>query len=211
MHVAIEQSGLYYPNKIGRIYLQVLEDIMGRNGLNSVLNKAELSRLIGNYPPDNLAREFDFAEFSALNQALDDTYGPRGGRVFALRGGKASVKAGLEAFGASVGIAGLAMKVLPLGAKLKVGLAGMARIFTTFSDQFSTVEENGDRFVYIIHKCPVCWGREASRPICHGAVGLLQGGLNWVSGGKDFKVVQTDCHAMGDGDCRFDVYKEPLN
>ncbi|MFL7810606.1 MAG: V4R domain-containing protein [Anaerolineae bacterium] len=209
--MAIERSGLYYPNKIARIYLEVLEDIMGRNGLNSVLNKAELSNLIGNYPADDLAREFDFAEFSALSQALDDTYGPRGGRVFALRGGKASVKAGLEAFGASVGIAGLAMKVLPLGAKLKVGLAGMARIFTTFSDQFSTVEENGDRFVYIIHKCPVCWGREASRPICHGAVGLLQGGLNWVSGGKDFKVVQTDCHAMGDHDCRFDVYKEPLN
>ena len=209
--MAIERSGLYYPNKIARIYLEVLEDIMGRNGLNSVLNKAELSNLIGNYPADDLAREFDFAEFSALSQALDDTYGPRGGRVFALRGGKASVKAGLEAFGASVGIAGLAMKVLPLGAKLKVGLAGMARIFTTFSDQFSTVEENGDRFVYIIHKCPVCWGREASRPICHGAVGLLQGGLNWVSGGKDFKVVQTDCHAMGDHDCRFDVYREPLN
>jgi predicted hydrocarbon binding protein len=209
--VAIELSGLYYPNKIGRIYLEVLEDIMGRNGLNSVLNKAQLSRLIGNYPPDNLAREFDFAEFSALSQALDDTYGPRGGRVFALRGGKASVKAGLEAFGASVGIAGLAMKVLPLGAKLKVGLAGMARIFTTFSDQYSTVEEAEDRYVYIIHKCPVCWGREANRAICYGAVGLLQGGLNWVSGGKDFKVVQTDCRAMQDPDCRFDVYKEPLN
>ncbi len=209
--MAIELSRLYYPNKIARIYLEVLEDIMGRNGLNSVLNKAELSGLIGNYPANNLAREFDFAEFSALNQALDDTYGPRGGRVFALRGGKASVKAGLEAFGASVGIAGLAMKVLPLGAKLKVGLAGMARIFTTFSDQYSTVEEGDDRYVYIIHKCPVCWGREADRPICHGAVGLLQGGLNWVSGGKDFKVVQTQCHAMRDEDCRFDVYKEPLN
>jgi hypothetical protein len=87
--VAIELSGLYYPNKIARIYLEVLEDIMGKNGLNSVLHKADLDRLIDNYPRDNLAKEFDFAEFSALNQALDDTYGPRGGRVFALRGGKA--------------------------------------------------------------------------------------------------------------------------
>jgi hypothetical protein len=206
-----ELSGLYYPNKIARIYLEVLEDIMGKNGLNSVLNKAGLQRLIDNYPPNNLRKEFDFAEFSTLNQALDDTYGPRGGRVFALRGGKASVQAGLDAFGAAVGIGGLAMKVLPLSAKLKVGLAGMARIFTTFSDQSSSVEENGDRFVYIIAQCPVCWGREADRPICHGAVGLLQGGLHWVSGGKDFRVVQTDCHAMGHKDCRFDIYKEPLN
>ncbi|MBL7198746.1 MAG: 4-vinyl reductase [Anaerolineae bacterium] len=206
-----ELSGLYYPNKIARIYLEVLEDIMGKNGLNSVLNKAGLQRLIDNYPPDNLRKEFDFVEFSTLNQALDDTYGPRGGRVFALRGGKASVQAGLEAFGAAVGIGGLAMKILPLSAKLKVGLAGMARIFTTFSDQSSRVEEREDRFVYTIEKCPVCWGREADRPICHGAAGLLQGGLHWVSGGKDFRVIQTHCHAMGHEDCRFDVYREPLN
>ena len=209
--MAPEPSGLYYPNKIARIYLEVLEDIMGKNGLNSVLNKAGLEKLIDNYPPDNLGREFDFVDFAQLNQALDETYGPRGGRVFALRGGKASVKAGLEAFGAAVGIGGLAMKVLPLPAKLKVGLTGMSKIFSTFSDQLSTVEGKDDRYVYTIHKCPVCWGRHADRTICHGAVGLLQGGLHWVSGGKDFKVVQTRCHAMGHEDCRFDVFKEPLN
>lgn len=209
--MTIEPSGLYYPNKIARIYLEVLEDIMGKNGLNSVLNKAGLTHLIDNYPPDNLERAFDFADFSGLNQALDDTYGPRGGRVFALRGGRASVKAGLEAFGASVGIAGLAMKVLPPQAKLKIGLSGMAKIFSTFSDQLSTVEEKDDHYVYTIHKCPVCWGRQSDAPVCHGAVGLLQGGLHWVSGGKDFRVIQTRCHAMGHDDCRFDIYKEPLN
>jgi predicted hydrocarbon binding protein len=196
---------------MARIYLEVLEDIMGRNGLNSVLHKAKLDQLIGNYPPNDLKREFDFAEFSLLNQALDDTYGPRGGRVFALRGGKAAVKAGLDAFGAAVGIGGLAMKVLPLQAKLKVGLPAEAKIFSTFSDQTSYVQEQGDRFVYVIERCPVCWGRHADRPVCHAAVGLLQGGLHWVSGGKDFKVVETQCKAMGDEDCRFDVYKEPLN
>jgi bacteriochlorophyll 4-vinyl reductase len=202
---------LYYPNKIARIYLQVLEDIMGKNGLNSVLHKGGLERLIDNYPPDNLRKEFEFADFSALNQALDDTYGPRGGRVFALRGGKASVKAGLDAFGAAVGVSGLAMKVLPLPAKLKVGLPAMAKIFTTFSDQTSHVHEDQDRFVYTIERCPVCWGRTADRPICHGAVGLLQGGLHWVSGGRDFRVIQTHCKAMGDENCRFDILKEPLN
>ncbi len=209
--MAVELSGYYYPNKIARIYLEVLEDIMGKNGLNSVLHKAGLDHLIDNYPPNDLKKEFDFAEFAALNQALDDTYGPRGGRVFALRGGKASVKAGLDAFGASVGIAGLAMKVLPLSAKVRVGLQGMARIFTNFSDQTSRVEEKEDRYVYIIERCPVCWGRHSDRPICHGAVGLLQGGLHWVSGGKDFKVVETRCIAMGHEECRFDIFKEPLN
>jgi predicted hydrocarbon binding protein len=210
-NVEIELSGLYYPNKIARIYLDVLEDIMGKNGLTMVLRRAGLARLIDNYPPGNLKREFDFAEFSALNQALDDIYGPRGGRVFALRGGKASVKAGLEAFGAAVGISGLALKVLPLPVKIRVGLSGMAKIFSTFSDQASRVEDETDRFVYIIDKCPVCWGRRADYPICHGAVGLLQGGLHWASGNKDFRVVQTGCKAMDHDACRFEIWKEPLN
>ena len=209
--MAMELSGLYYPNKIARIYLEVLEDIMGKNGLNSVLHAADLDRLIGNYPANDLKKEFDFAEFAALNQGLDDTYGPRGGRVFALRGGKASVKAGLDAFGAAVGISGLAMKVLPLPAKLKIGLPAMARIFTTFSDQTSLVNEESDRYVYTIKQCPVCWGRHADRAICHGAVGLLQGGVHWVSGGRDFTVVETQCKAKGDEDCVFEIIKAPLN
>jgi len=194
-----------------RIYLSVLEDIMGKNALNSVLHAADLDRLIDNYPPDSLKREFDFAEFAALNQGLDDIYGPRGGRVFALRGGKASVKAGLEAFGAAVGVSGLALKILPLNAKLRIGLPAMAKIFTTFSDQVSTVTEEDDHFVYTIKACPVCYGRHSDVSICHGAVGLLQGGVHWVSGGKDFTVVETECKAKGDQDCVFHVYKEPLN
>lgn len=209
--MAIELSGKYWPNKMVRIYLTVLEDIMGKNGLNSVLHAAGLNRLIDHYPPDDLKREFDFAEFAALNQGLDDTYGPRGGRVFALRGGKASVKAGLDAFGAAVGVSGLALKFLPLNAKLRIGLPAMAKIFSTFSDQVSVVTEEEDHFVYTIKECPVCYGRHSEVAICHGAVGLLQGGVHWVSGGKDFTVVETECKAKGDQDCVFHVYKEPLN
>ena len=209
--MAVELSGLYWPNKMVRIYLTVLEDIMGKNGLNSVLHSADLDRLIDNYPPNDLKREFDFAEFAALNKGMDDTYGPRGGRVFALRGGKASVKIGLDAFGAAVGVSGLALKILPLGAKLRIGLPAMAKIFSTFSDQASVVQELDDRFVYTIKKCPVCWGRQSEHTICHGAVGLLQGGVHWVSGGKDFQVVQTQCKAQGDPRCDFEIFKKPLN
>jgi len=43
-------------NKIARIYLDVLEDIMGKNGLNSVLHKAGLELLIDNYPPSDLKK-----------------------------------------------------------------------------------------------------------------------------------------------------------
>ena len=68
----IQNSGYYYPNRMTRIFLQAMEEIMGKNGLNAVLNMAKLAYLIDNYPPDNLEKEFDFAAFTSLNAALEE-------------------------------------------------------------------------------------------------------------------------------------------
>jgi predicted hydrocarbon binding protein len=209
--VAKEKSGLYYPNKIGRIYLMAMEEVMGSNGIKAVLNLAKVPELIGNYPPNNLSREFDFSDFGAIGAAIEEMYGPRGGRGLALRAGRASFAQGLSEFGSVVGASELAFKVIPLGTKVKVGLKAMAETFTKFSDQHSEVEEAEEFFVYTIHKCPVCWGRTSEKPICYGAVGILQEGLRWVSGGKDFKVEEVMCIAAGNKTCVFHIYKEPLN
>ena len=206
----IPKSGLYYPNKIARIAIMAVEDVMGKNGLNAILNLACLTHMIDNYPPDNLERQFDFADFSAINGALEEMYGPRGGRGLALRAGRATFSEGLRNFGALAGAGDLAFKVLPLSAKLHIGIPAMAKIFTTTSDQLSTVEEREDHFLYTMHKCPVCWGRTVDRPACFMAVGLLQEGLKWLSGGREFKVVQTACKASGDPVCNYQIIKDPI-
>lgn len=206
----IPVSGLYYPNKIANIALKALEDVMGKNGVNAILNLANLQHLIDNYPPPNLSREFDFSYFSAIWGALEEMYGPRGGRGLALRAGRATFAEGLRNFGALAGAGDLAFKVLPLQIKLKIGLPAMARIFTQTSDQHSTVEEKEDHFIYTIHKCPVCYGRHIDKPGCHIATGLLQEGLKWVSGGYDFRVVETKCIAVNDDVCEFEIMKEPV-
>ena len=207
----IEERGLYYPNKFGLITIKALEDVMGRNGLNAILNLAGLSKYIDGYPPDNLVKGFDFTELSALGVALEDMYGPRGGRGLALRAGRATFSDALKDFGALAGVGDLAFKVLPLQAKLRIGLPAMAKIFSQVSDQHSTVEEKDAEFIYTIHKCPVCWGRTGSdKPVCFVATGLLQEGLKWISGGSEFRVNESHCHAMGDDVCDFVIQKEPL-
>jgi bacteriochlorophyll 4-vinyl reductase len=205
-----DKSGFYYPNKAGRIALISLEEVMGKNGINAVLNMAGLGHLIDNYPPDDLKREFDFADFGALNEALEDMYGPRGARGLALRMGRASFAHVIRDFGAMVGMADLAFKVLPLSTKLKVGVRAMAETFSKISDQTSRVEEDEKEFIYIIERCPVCWGRKADKPVCFQAAGLLQEGLRWVSGGKNFRVEETLCIAKGDPTCSFIIDKEPI-
>lgn len=206
----IPKSGLYYPNKFGRLTILSLEDVMGRNGVNAILNLANLPHLMENLPPDNLEKAFDFADISAIMGALEEMYGPRGGRGLALRAGRATFSEGLRNFGALAGVGDLAFKVLPLQAKLRIGLPAMAKIFSQISDQLSTVEEKDDHLVYTIHRCPVCYGRHTDKPDCYIATGLLQESLKWVSGGSEFRVNESKCIAMGDPTCEFIVYKEPI-
>jgi predicted hydrocarbon binding protein len=208
----IPKSGYHYPNKAGLIIIESLINVMGKNGLNAILNLAHLSNLIDKYPPDNLAREFDFAEVSAINQALEEMYGPRGGRGLALRAGRATFADVLRNFGALAGAGDLAFRVLPLLTKMKIGIPAMARIFSQVSDQHSTVEERENEFVYTIHRCPVCWGRSGlDKPVCYIAVGLLQEGLKWLSGGSEFRVNETKCIAMGEQVCEFLIQKTPVS
>jgi hypothetical protein len=207
----IPVSGLHYPNKIARIYLQAMEEVMGKNGVNAILNMANLTHLIDHYPPDNLNREFDFAHYSSLNGALEEIYGPRGGRGLALRAGRASFAQGLRTFGALAGAGDLAFKVLPLGTKLKIGIPAMAKIFTALSDRRSVVEDRGTEYVYIMKPCPVCWGRRSEKPMCHAGAGLLAEGLRWLSGGHEFRVVETECVACGGDACVLTVPKQPLS
>lgn len=207
----IPKSDYYYANKIARITLQALEEVMGKNGLNAILNLAHLPHLIDNYPPDNLEREFNFADFSAFNLALEEMYGPRGGRGLALRAGRAAFADALRNFGALAGAGDLAFKVLPLQAKMRIGIPAMAKIFSQISDQYSTVKERENEFIYTIHRCPVCWGRhDADRPVCYVAVGLLQEGLKWLSGGSEFRVNESTCVAMGADVCEFVIQKTPI-
>jgi predicted hydrocarbon binding protein len=207
----IQKSGLYYPNKFGLLAIKSLEDVMGKNGLNAILNLAGLNHYIDNYPPDNLEKGFDFVELSGIGTALEEMYGPRGGRGLALRAGRATFADGLKSFGALAGAGDLAFKVLPLQAKMRIGLPAMAKIFSQVSDQLSTVEEHENEFVYTIHKCPVCHGRSGvDKPVCFIAVGLLQESLKWVSGGNEFRVNESRCIALGDTVCEFIIQKEPI-
>jgi len=207
----IPESGYYNSNKFARIFIEALKEIMGKNGLNAVLNYVGLPSLVDNYPPDNMDKAFDFAHFSIINQGLEEMYGKRGGRGLGLRAGRTTFDDVLKDYGAMAGVGDLAFKVLPLATKMRIGLQAMAKIFSEKSDQISSVEEEEDRYRYIVKRCPVCWGREnEDSPVCFYMVGLLQEGLKWVSGGKEFRVNESKCSAMGDEACEFVIYKQPI-
>jgi len=206
-----QPSGYFYPNRFALILLDGLEEIMGRNGLNAILNMAGLSQWIENPPPDDMEKGFDFAFIAALNQALEEMYGPRGGRGLQLRLGRVLFARGLPSMGPLVGASDLAFKVLPLPAKLKAGLPALAKVFDSLSDQASNVTDpGGDHFLYNIELCSMCWGRKVDRPVCFIATGIIEEALRWLSGGRTFRVDEITCIGMGDEMCSYAVYKEPI-
>jgi len=201
----------FYPNKMGRIVILALEEVIGQNSVNLVLSRAKLSHYIGNYPADNLDMNFGFSDLSQLQVALEQLYGPRAGHGIALRSGRVCFKYGLREFGPMLGFTDLAFRLAPLDVKLRSGAEVFADIFNRFTDQRVRVEEDGDFLMWHIDTCPVCWQRTTDTPVCHLAVGILQESLYWVSGGKIFKVEETDCIAKGDPSCTIVIHKQALD
>jgi hypothetical protein len=155
--------------------------------------------------------KFDFAYMAALNESLEEMYGPRGGRGLQLRLGRVLFEEGLANFGALVGASDLAFKVLPLNAKLKAGLPAIAKVFDSLSDQTSYVTDpGGDHYLYHIARCSMCWERDVDRPVCFIASGIIEEALRWLSGGRTFRVDEITCIGMGDEECKYAIYKEPL-
>jgi len=201
----------FYPNKMGRIVFLAMEEVMGRNGVNAILNLARLQHRIGNYPPNDFAEEFAFQELAQLLQALDEMYGPRGGRGLARRAGHSCFRLGIKDFSPMLGIADLTFRILPLGMKLRVGFEVLAQTFNKFTDHLVRLGEDEQYYKWIMERCGTCWGRKTDSPCCHLALGILEEGLYWVGGGKNFYVEEVSCIAAGDQTCTILIGKQPLD
>jgi hypothetical protein len=203
-------SGYYLCNRLGRVYLDALEETIGRNGENALLNLTGCGAYIAAPPSNDLALGFDMAVVSNLNRAMEIIYGPRGARGLALRSGRAMYDRIVDAFDLPTGFNELAFRLLPLQTRLKIGVPALARVFTQHSDQVHRAADHATFFEYIVERCAVCWGQEAKTPLCHLTVGLLQEALSAFSRGQEFRVTQTECRAVGAATCIFRIEKEPI-
>jgi predicted hydrocarbon binding protein len=205
-----DASNLYYPNKWGRVILASAEEVMGAQGVAALLNMAGMKELIGNYPPDNMKKEFSFEQVGKLQAGIWDMYGNRGARVFAVRAGEQSFKDGLTQFKSVAAAAQVAMKVGTLEGKVKLGLEFFSKFFNSVSDQVVEISEDDKHWIWTITKCPVCYGRKSDEPVCNLAIGVLQAAFAWMSDGKKFRILETECKAKGDKNCVIKVEKVPV-
>ncbi len=206
-----ETPAYFLPNKMGRIVLLALEEVVGHTGVNAVLNLSELHDHVNNYPPNNLDLGFRFDDLGAMNKGLDSLYGPRGGRGLALRTGRACFAHALRDFGPMLGLTDLSFRLLPLAMKVKAGMDGFAELFNRYTDQVVRLDERPEEYWVHIDRCALCWGRHTDGPSCHIAVGFIQEAFGWLSGGKNYLVEETACAASGGGTCSIRIQRQPVD
>lgn len=208
--MTIYPTPYYYPNKMGRIVLTALQETLGEGETKDLLSHSCTEQREALLPPNDFAMQYSFEELSRLQMNLEKTYGDRSGRGLALRSGRAAFKYGLREFGPLLGLTELSFRLLPFDVKLRAGADLFADMFNRYSDQRVRVEEKGDRLLWHIDRCPVCWGRHSQEPVCHMAVGILQEAAYWISGGKFFPMEEILCIARGDPTCTIAISKKPL-
>jgi predicted hydrocarbon binding protein len=187
-----------------------MENVMGDASRNAILIMSGLGAYIETPPPDNMAREFDFAQLSNMSQQIETMFGARGGRGIALRIGREMFSLGLNRFGAFAGMKDPAFIALPLDSRVTMGVQTLVAVFNKFSDQVCMVKPTSEAYLFEVANSPMAWGRTAEKPVCHALVGILQEGLNWASNGHEFHVQEITCRASGGEACVFKINKNPI-
>lgn len=191
-------------NTIVRQFLVASEEVMGKNGLDTVLRTSGLERFVDNLPPDNLEPSIQTSQYAQLNEAIEKFYG-RGGRGMLRRIGKASFQYAVREQAALLGLAGVALKLLPTKQRIKFILNALVNALKKSNPQVETwVDESGSNLAYVDATCGICHGRQSASPICYLYIGSIGEAVQWATG-QEFEIIETHCTAKGDPYCRFEV------
>jgi hypothetical protein len=191
-------------NSLVRQALTSMEEVMGEHGLNAVLRSCGLDRFVGNFPPNDLEPSIKASQYAQLNQAIEDFYG-RAGKGMLQRIGRASFQYGVREQAALLGIAGVALKLMPEKQRIKFILNGMADALKKSNPQVvARLDDSEGKLAYIDATCGVCNDRHSETPICYLYIGSVSEAVQWATG-KEYEVTETHCMAKGDEYCRFEI------
>ena len=198
-----------YPNQLFYLALITADEIIGKNGLKSVLKYAKLDKFIDNFPPDNIELEHSSTDFSRLLTGFIEVLGEKGARPLLFRGGMRAFEIMLEQFPSLMDINGI-----------EPTERTPDRLFDEFKRIYGIIVDASNNLYGEIYKyydceegvtldispCFWCSGLNTQSPICHAQKGFQLGVARWIIG-QDVKIEETLCMAKGDDVCRFVIHR----
>ena len=195
------------PNSLLYVVLTTLEDMMGKNGLVSILNISGMSEFRDSYPPNNQKQESKASDISRLISGLIDLIGKDGAKALLRKAGQRGFMLALEESPELVGVFGLELKKMATDRERIAAVLNTLTFETniTFEEGHQVIVEVDDGFEVHINNCEWCMTLEGfTHPICSAEVGLEEAMIQWATG-KRYPVEETACRAAGAEKCVFHI------
>ncbi len=197
------------PNQMFYLGLVTLEDVLGNNGLKSILNYSGFSHFIDNPPPNNLEKEHTSDDFIRMITGIVNVLGEKGARMILFQAGIRSFEIMLDKFPALFNIEGIEPKE-----------RNPERMFEEFKRIYQIIVDAlvgmyGDIYKFYecdegvaleIAPCLWCQGLKTEGPICMTPAGFEFAAAKWILG-QEIKVEETHCIAKGDDMCRMVMHR----
>jgi len=169
--------------------LQVVEDLLGRNGQTAVLRLSGLERYIDQLPPDNDQMEIPRGDISALFSGIISMFGDQGARGVFRRWGRAfAARRAQRRF--ALRLLRPVMRLLPAERSARIVLERLLHhVDLVRDDQPPVLDDRGDYFILELTDCVYCSGQNLPQPSCLTVIGLLEGLLRWITG-NDYDVTE---------------------
>jgi len=194
-----------------RTMLLGVREIVGQNGLKTIINRAGIKIDADNLPPNNMDESsVKISDCAKYENAIRDIYGDKGARAILFNVGVAQALAGIEENKDLAEATLKAFEGMENTERIRIVLTTAA---TGVSEQIGTeivVSEDGDAFLYEDKVCNHCFGMSVDHPICHMARGFVYALTRWATQTDDYEAVQTACAGMGDASCIIRVNRKAV-
>jgi predicted hydrocarbon binding protein len=198
------------PNQLFCLAFITAEELLGRNGLNSILNYAKIPHFIDNYPPNTLDQVYPASDFTRFTSGVVEVIGEKGARSIMMRAGIRSFEIMHRDMPGLFSLDGLQVAEGPLD-ELFDEYVRIQKAITEagtyiFGEDLFSHHMIEDGWVFDISPCYWCMGLKTEAPICYVEVGFKLGAARWIFG-KDITIEETHCIAKGDPMCRFVMHR----
>lgn len=199
-------------NLIMRVFMETIENIIGPNGLKSILNYAHLEKYIDQIPPDNDEKEIPVQDLHRLYLSLHEMFGNKGTHSLQLRVGRENVHRGLQKRPGIARAMQLASHLVPEITKMRIALERLTQYMKEASSHasadFVEIQEKEECFILIQKDNIESEGITSSVPACGVTLGIIEALVEWITG-HPHEVREIECRAMGHSADVFEVSKKP--
>ncbi|MBU6996397.1 MAG: hypothetical protein HXS41_07355 [Theionarchaea archaeon] len=180
-----------------RTWLETIQNIVGSNGLKSILNHAHLQHYQSNFPPKDYQFKIPLEDVGNLFKSLNTLFGDRGTRSLQLRIGREFTRVTIDNYNPVMA------KSLQVAARLVPEVTKMRLALRKFEEEMGKglsleikLTEESDHFLLTIKGIFVSEGVQCETPVCHAYVGILQYLMEWITG-RPHEVEEIECRAQG--------------